>query len=145
MYIKNIIKGQRVLTKWRKLMPIVYLEELDEQVDNKYLAVNIIAKRARALNDELLGAGLSKKKMPVSIATEELAAGELEYKKVDPKPIESGAPSIFASESSGFDAVDPDEHFEELYGENANKVSDDEKESESDTDTDSHRDIEDEG
>lgn len=126
-------------------MPIVYLEELDEQVENKYLAVNIIAKRARALNDELLGAGLSKKKMPVSIATEELAAGELEFKKVDPAPIESDTPSIFASESSGFDAVDADEHFEELYGENAKEVSDDENESESDTDKGSDADIEDEG
>ena len=126
-------------------MPIVYLEELDEQVENKYLAVNIIAKRARALNDELLGAGLSKKKMPVSIATEELAAGELEFKKVDPEPIESATPSIFASESSGFDAVDADEHFEELYGENANEVSDDENESESDTDIGSDTEIEDEG
>ncbi|RKU29684.1 hypothetical protein C6497_05985 [Candidatus Poribacteria bacterium] len=126
-------------------MPIVYLEELDEQVHNKYLAVNIIAKRARALNDELLGAGLSKKKMPVSIATEELAAGELVYEKVDPEPIASGTPSIFTSESSGFDAVDADEHFEELYGENANEVRDDEAESDSDTDNDSDRDIEDEG
>ena len=126
-------------------MPIVYLEELDEQVSNKYLAVNIIAKRARALNDELLGAGLSKKKMPVSIATDELAAGELLYKKVDPEPIESDTPSIFASESSGFDAVDADEHFEELYGENAKEVSDDEEESRSETDTESVPDIEDEG
>lgn len=126
-------------------MPIVYLEELDDQVSNKYLAVNIIAKRARALNDELLGAGLSKKKMPVSIATEELAAGELEFKKVDPEPIESDTPSIFASESSGFDAVDSDEHFEELYGENAEEVSDDENESESDTAEGIDVDIEDEG
>ncbi|MCG9126751.1 DNA-directed RNA polymerase subunit omega [Candidatus Poribacteria bacterium] len=126
-------------------MPIVYLEELDEQVENKYLAVNIIAKRARALNDELLGAGLSKKKMPVSIATEELAAGELVYKKVDPKPIESDTPSIFASESSGFDAVDADEHFEELYGENAPEASEDEEETESETVEVSEPDIEDEG
>lgn len=126
-------------------MPIVYLEELDEQVENKYLAVNIIAKRARALNDELLGAGLSKKKMPVSIATEELASGELIYKKVEPEPIESDTPSIFASESSGFDAVDADEHFEELYGENAKEVNDDVEENKSEVDKESDTDIEDEG
>ena len=84
-------------------MAIVYLEELGKQVSNKYLAVNVIAKRARALNDELLGAGLSKKQKPVSVATEELASGELTYKTVDPNASEPEAELIFTSESDGSD------------------------------------------
>ena len=98
-------------------MAIVYLEELGKHVSNKYLAVNVIAKRARALNDELLGAGLSKKQKPVSVATEELASGELTYKTLDPNASEPEAELIFTSESDGFDAVDGDEQIAELFGE----------------------------
>lgn len=94
-------------------MAIVYLEELVKHVPNKYLAVNVIAKRARSLNDELLGAGLSKKQKPVSIATEELSSGQLSYKTVDPETAESGNKSLFPSESEGED------HLAELYGEKA--------------------------
>ena len=35
-------------------MAIVYLEDLSERVGNKYLAVNMIAQRARVLNDRNL-------------------------------------------------------------------------------------------
>ena len=105
-------------------MAIVYLEELGKHVSNKYLAVNVIAKRARALNDELLGAGLSKKQKPVSVATEELASGELTYKTVDPNASEPEAELIFTSESDGFDAVDGDEQIAELFGESLTETSD---------------------
>ncbi len=90
-------------------MAIIYLEELGKHVSNKYLAVNVIAKRARSLNDELLGAGLSKKQKPVSVATEELASGQLVYKKVDPTTSES--------ETESDDAEDKDEQIAELFGE----------------------------
>ncbi|MDE0481952.1 MAG: DNA-directed RNA polymerase subunit omega [Candidatus Poribacteria bacterium] len=105
-------------------MAIVYLEELVKQVPNKYLAVNVIAKRARALNDELLGAGLSKKQKPVSVATEELASGELTYKKVDPNTLESEMESILTSESEDSDAVDKDKQIPELFGESSAEDSD---------------------
>ena len=111
-------------------MAIVYLEELVKQVPNKYLAVNVIAKRARSLNDELLGAGLSKKQKPVSVATEELASGELTYKKVDPNTSGSEMKSIFTSESNDYDAVDKDEQIAELFGESSTE------DNETDTDTD---------
>ena len=104
-------------------MAIVYLEELVKQVPNKYLAVNVIAKRARALNDELLGAGLSKKQKPVSVATEELASGELTYKKVDPNTLESEMKALLTSESDDHDAVDKDEQIAELFGESSTEDS----------------------
>lgn len=114
-------------------MAIVYLEELGKQVSNKYLAVNVIAKRARALNDELLGAGLSKKQKPVSVATEELASGELTYKTVDPNASEPEAELIFTSESDGFDAVDGDEQIAELFGESLTETSDTDTDEDVDT------------
>lgn len=128
-------------------MAIVYLEELGKQVSNKYLAVNVIAKRARALNDELLGAGLSKKQKPVSVATEELASGELTYKTVDPNASEPEAELIFTSESDGFDAVDGDEQIAELFGESLTETSDADTDEDvdaeaSDTDTDEDVDTE---
>ena len=57
--------------------------------------MNVIAKRARSLNDELLGAGLSQKQKPVSEATEDLALGKLSYQKLDPNAAESESQSIF--------------------------------------------------
>lgn len=105
-------------------MAIVYLEELVKQVPNKYLAVNVIAKRARALNDELLGAGLSKKQKPVSVATEELASGELTYKKVDPNTLESEMKALLTSESEDSDAIDKDKQIPELFGESSAEDSD---------------------
>ncbi|MCE2401439.1 DNA-directed RNA polymerase subunit omega [Candidatus Poribacteria bacterium] len=114
-------------------MAIVYLEELVKQVPNKYLAVNVIAKRARSLNDELLGAGLSKKQKPVSVATEELASGELTYKKVDPNTSESEMKSIFTSESDDYDAVDKDEQIAELFGESSTEDSDADTDNDVDT------------
>ncbi|MYF99470.1 DNA-directed RNA polymerase subunit omega [Candidatus Poribacteria bacterium] len=98
-------------------MAIVYLEELVKHVPNKYLAVNVIAKRARSLNDELLGAGLSKKQKPVSIATDELSSGELSYKIVNPETSESEVKSLFSSESEGYNTLEGEDHLEELYGE----------------------------
>ena len=106
-------------------MAIVYLEELAEKVPNKYLAVNIIAKRARSLNDELLGAGLSQKQKPVSEATEDLATGKLSYRKLDPNTSESESQSIFPLEPEGYDEVE-ENPLAEIYGENAS--DEDEKE-----------------
>ena len=100
-------------------MAIVYLEELVEKVPNKYLAVNVIAKRARSLNDELLGAGLSQKQKPVSVATDELASGKLSYQQLDPNTQESESPTLFTSESEGYDEVEEENTLAELYGENA--------------------------
>jgi DNA-directed RNA polymerase subunit omega len=115
-------------------MAIVYLEELIKHVPNKYLAVNVIAKRARSLNDELLGAGLSQKQKPVTVATEELASGKLSYKQLDPKVSEPEEKSMFTSEAEGYDAVDKDEHIAELFGKNPTEDSETETDEESDAD-----------
>ncbi len=100
-------------------MAIVYLEELAEKVPNKYLAVNVIAKRARLLNDELLGAGLSQKQKPVSEATEDLATGKLSYRQLDPNTSESDSESIFSLDPEGYDEVEEENPLAEIYGENA--------------------------
>ncbi len=98
-------------------MAIVYLEDLVKHVPNKYLAVNVIAKRARSLNDELLGAGLSKKPKPVSVATEELEAGELSYRILDPNAPELETEVDFASESEGYEVLEGDEQIAAIFGE----------------------------
>ena len=98
-------------------MAIVYLEDLVKHVPNKYLAVNVIAKRARSLNDELLGAGLSKKPKPVSVATEELEAGELSYRILDPNAPELETEADFVSESEGYEVLEGDEQIAEIFGE----------------------------
>lgn len=100
-------------------MAIVYLEELTEKVSNKYLAVNVIAKRARSINDELLGAGLSQKQKPVSEATDDLASGRLSYQKLDPDTPESEGQSIFKLESEDYEEVEEENPLAEIYGEKA--------------------------
>ncbi len=92
-------------------MAIVYLEDLIKRVPNKYLAVNVIAKRARSLNDELLGAGFAQNQKPISVATDELSSGGLSYQVVDPKVSQDEILPFFATESDGED------HLVELYGE----------------------------
>lgn len=92
-------------------MAIVYLEDLAKMVPNKYLAVNVIAKRARSLNDELLGAGFAQNQKPISVATDELSSGELSYEVVDPKVSQEEIPPLFSTESDGEDQL------VELYGE----------------------------
>lgn len=98
-------------------MAIVYLEDLVKHVPNKYLAVNVIAKRARSLNDELLGAGLSKKPKPVSVATDELQAGKLSYRILDPNAPEFETEADFTSESEGYEVLEGAEQIAEIFGE----------------------------
>ncbi len=100
-------------------MAIVYLEELAEKVPNKYLAVNIIAKRARSINDELLGAGLSQKQKPVSEATDDLASDRLSYQKRDPDTSESESQSDFTFESEESEEAEEENPLADIYGENA--------------------------
>ncbi len=100
-------------------MAIVYLEELAEKVPNKYLAVNVIAKRARSINDELLGAGLSQKQKPVSEATDDLASGKLSYQKLDSDTPESESQPIFTLESEEHEEAEEENPLADIYGENA--------------------------
>ena len=68
---------------------VVYNEDLVKTVKNKYLAVNIAAKRARDINANGLPLApantAEKKKKPVAIATQELIAGKLHFEKGEAK------------------------------------------------------------
>lgn len=59
---------------------IIMLEDLEEVVDNKYLAVNIAARRARRLNEGERSVITSSAKKPSTIALQELVQGKLEYR-----------------------------------------------------------------
>ena len=116
-------------------MAIVYLEDLVKHVPNKYLAVNVIAKRARSLNDELLGAGLSKKPKPVSVATEELELGQLSYQILDPNaPKNETDETTFTSESEGYDPVEGPENIADIFAEKTTEDSDADDATSEDTD-----------
>ena len=64
---------------------VVYNEDLVKRVENKYRAVNVVAKRARDINADGLSIAPSstvdKKKKPVAIATQELVEGKLHFEK----------------------------------------------------------------
>ena len=78
---------------------VVYNENLVKTVKNKYLAVNIIAQRARDINANGLPLAPSgttdKKKKPVAIATQELVEGKLRFEKTEAKVPVPKTPSIF--------------------------------------------------
>ena len=78
-------------------MPLIYLEDILEQGGNKYLAVNIAAKRAREINAEnslpMLVANAGK---PVTVAIDELRSGRIEHEKLD-QPEQPVEDSPFAS------------------------------------------------
>ena len=79
---------------------VVYNENLVKTVKNKYLAVNVIAQRARNINANGLplapsGVTTDKKKKPVAIATQELVEGKLRFEKTEAKVPVPKTPSIF--------------------------------------------------
>ena len=87
---------------------VVYNEDLVKRVKNKYLAVNVAAKRARDINANGLPISLSsstadKKKKSVAIATEELIEGKLHFEKSEAKVAPSTTASIFADPTDSDD------------------------------------------
>lgn len=81
-------------------MPLIYLEDILENGGNKYLSVNIAAKRAREINAEnslpMLVANAEK---PVTIAIDELRSGRIEFEELD-QPDEPSEDSPFPSINS---------------------------------------------
>ena len=79
-------------------MPLIYLEDILENSGNKYLSVNIAAKRAREINAEnSLPMLMPNAEKPVIVAIEELKSGRIEYEELDQaeEPVEdSPFPSI---------------------------------------------------
>ena len=102
-------------------MPLIYLEDILEQGGNKYLAVNIAAKRAREINAEnslpMLVANAEK---PVTAAIDELKLGRIAHEESD-KPEELLEESPFVSVDSEEDEeVETSEELqptEEVYDE----------------------------
>lgn len=116
-------------------MSMVYLEDILEVVENKYLAVNMAAQRARQLNEREFALLSSTTRKPASVATEELVEGKIGCRNADPTAQDSDEllifsadpdeavkdseelnelvqPEIYAEETEA--VVDPDEHEEGL-------------------------------
>ncbi len=89
---------------------VVYNEDLVKRVANKYLAVNVAAKRARDINANGLPIAPSnaaeKKKKPVAIATQELVDGKLHFEKSEVKAPVQNTPSIFTDSQDSDDGSD---------------------------------------
>lgn len=65
-------------------MPLIYLEDILENSGNKYLSVNIAAKRAREINAEnSLPMLMANAEKPVTIAIDELRSGRIDYEELD--------------------------------------------------------------
>lgn len=89
---------------------VVYNEDLVKRVANKYLAVNVAAKRARDINANGLPIAPSnaadKKKKPVAIATQELVDGKLHFERSEAKTPVQNTPSIFTDSQDSDDGSD---------------------------------------
>ena len=72
-------------------MAVIYLEDLPAKMGNKYLAVNAIAQRARALTNRNLRFLNSNEKKPVTEALEEVVAHKVEYRWLEEPSDQSGA------------------------------------------------------
>ena len=102
-------------------MPLIYLEDILEQGGNKYLAVNIAAKRAREINAEnslpMLVANAEK---PVTVAIDELRSGRIEHEKLDQpeQPLEdSPFASVDNEEDEEVEVLEELQPTEEVYEE----------------------------
>lgn len=81
-------------------MPLIYLEDILEHGGNKYLSVNIAAKRAREINAEnSLPMLVTNAEKPVTVAIDELRSGRIDYEELD-QPEESVEDSPFGSVDS---------------------------------------------
>ncbi len=89
---------------------VVYNEDLVKTVKNKYLAVNVVAKRARQINADGLPIvrpnTAGEKQKPVAIATQELIDGTLHYKQGEAEVLDSSAASIFTDPQDSNDESD---------------------------------------
>ena len=102
-------------------MPLIYLEDILEQGGNKYLAVNIAAKRAREINAEnslpMLVANAEK---PVTAAIDELKLGRIAHEESDKpeQPLEdSPVPSMDNEEGEEVEVLEELQPTEEVYEE----------------------------
>ncbi len=101
-------------------MPLIYLEDILEQSGNKYLAVNIAAKRAREINAEnSLPMLMANAEKPVTIAIDELRSGRIDYEELD-QPEERLEDSLFVAveseedeEADGLEELQPTEEYYE--------------------------------
>lgn len=101
-------------------MPLIYLEDILENSGNKYLSVNIAAKRAREINAEnSLPMLMANAEKPVTVAIDELSSGRIDYEELDQaeEPLED---SPFASidgeedeEAEGVEELQPTEEYYE--------------------------------
>ena len=102
-------------------MPLIYLEDILEQGGNKYLAVNIAAKRAREINAEnSLPMLIANAEKPVTAAIDELRAGRIEHEKLNqPEQRSEDSPfvSIEGEEDEGAEVLEELQPTEEYYEE----------------------------
>lgn len=77
-------------------MSVVYLEDIEDLVGNKYLAVNVAARRARQLNEKGIPILKFNVRKPASVALQALVEGEIGYQQVDQFKDTSEEFSIFS-------------------------------------------------
>ena len=111
-------------------MSMVYLEDILKVVDNKYLAVNMAAQRARQLNEREFALLSSTTRKPASVATSELVEGKIGYKNADSTSQDSDELLIFSTDPN--EAAENDEDLSELaqpeyYAEETDAVVDPEE------------------
>ena len=113
-------------------MAIVYLEDLSDRVGNKYLAVNMIAQRARVLNDRNLQFLNPNSKKCVTEALEEVVEHKIEYRRLEqPSNDQSDPFSLFSENDDDYVSVDetkstdkPDDLFDQIYLEDTGATDD---------------------
>ena len=111
-------------------MSMIYLEDILKVVDNKYLAINMAAQRARQLNEREFALLSSTTRKPASVATAELIEGKIGHRNADPTTQDSDDLSIFSADLN--EAVEDDEDLAEIvqpeyYAEEADVVVDPEE------------------
>ena len=111
-------------------MAIVYLEDLSERVGNKYLAVNMIAQRARVLNDRNLQFLNPNSKKCVTEALEEVVEHKIEYRRLEQSSNDQSDPFSLFSENDDVSVDETkstdksDDLFDQIYLEDTGATDD---------------------
>lgn len=67
------------------------MNKLTSYVPNRYMLVNVVARRARQIADAADEAGLPLEEKPVTLALHEVAAGKLDAREMDLRVEEADA------------------------------------------------------
>ena len=75
----------RLTADWKLIIMMLYpaMNKLTSYIPNRYMLVDVVARRARQIADEAEESGVRLQEKPVTLAIQEVADGKLDARSMD--------------------------------------------------------------